>query len=115
MDLKKIQPLRLEWLESTVCKLFCALPKSQFGEHGSKNNPSFKQLMKKDCIGDFWQKPKLLSSFLMSAFHSFLKYPYATTTNSGKVGNTQLQFESPPHGPFFDPSSPLFGFRPILG
>jgi len=55
MDLKKIQPLRLEWLESTVCKHFCALPKSQFGEHGSKNNPSFKQLMKKDCIGDFWQ------------------------------------------------------------
>ena len=32
---------------------------------------------KKDCIGDFWHKLKLQSSFLMTVFHSFLKYLYA--------------------------------------
>jgi len=44
---------------SSVPRLSWALPKSEFGEHASNNNPSLKQLVKKsDCIGDFWQQPR---------------------------------------------------------
>jgi len=49
---------------SAVRSLFWALPKSEFGEHASNNNPSLKQFMKKknkDCIGDFWQQPRSCS------------------------------------------------------
>jgi len=34
---KKLQPLTLEWLESTVSKLFWALLKPEFGEHAWNN------------------------------------------------------------------------------
>jgi len=57
MDLKKIQPLTLEWLESAVPKLFWALPKSAFGENASNNNPSLKQLLKtrkEKIVSGFW-------------------------------------------------------------
>jgi len=58
---------------------------------------------------------KLRSLFLMSAIYSFLKYRYRQTqTSSGKVENLQVQFGSPLHGPFFDPSPPFFRFSFIL-
>jgi len=57
----------LEMARSVVPKLFWARPKSEFGEHASnevrKNN---------DCMSDFGRK--FLSSLLMSAIYSFLKY-----------------------------------------
>jgi len=41
---------------------------------------------------------------------------YATDRqkSSGNVENTQLRFGSPRRDPFFDPSPPLFVFRPIF-
>jgi len=65
-----------------------------------------------DRIGDFGSK--LLSSFLMSAFHSFLKYLRYRQRQTAVTLKKQNRFGSPRHGPFFDPSLPLFGFRPIL-
>jgi len=58
---------------AAVPKLFRAFPKPEFGEHASNNDPSLKQRLKNNgCrpIEDFGSK--LLSLFLMSAFHSFL-------------------------------------------
>jgi len=37
-----------------------------------------------------------------------------TQTSSGNVENIQSRLESPRPDPFFDPSPPLFGFRPIF-
>jgi len=59
---------------------------------------------------------KLLSSFLLLAVYLFLnclcyRRTQRTTSNAE---NTQLQFGSPLRDPFFDPSPPLLGFRPIL-
>jgi len=50
----------------------------------------------------------------MSAICSLLKYRTDRHTSSGSVENTQLRLGSPPRDPFFDPSPPFFGFRPIL-
>ena len=65
-----------------VPRLSWALPKSEFGEHISNNNPSLKQLVKKRKKWLYRlflaAASQLLSSFLMSAFHSFLKCLYAT-------------------------------------
>jgi len=63
-------------------------------------------------VSDFGSK--LLISFLMSAVYSFLKYLSYTQTSSDDVESTQTRFGSPGRDPFFDPSRPLFGFRPIL-
>jgi len=63
-------------------------------------------------VSDFGSK--LLSSFLMSAIYSFLKYLSYTQTSSGDVESTQPRFGSPGRDPVFDPSLPLFGFRPVL-
>jgi len=60
-------------------------------------------------MGDFGSK--FLSSFLMSAIYSFLKYLSYTQTSSGNVENIQPLFGSPRRDPFFDP---LLGFRPIF-
>jgi len=67
---------------------------------------------KNDCMSDFGSK--LLSSFLISARYSFLKYLSYIQTSSGNVKNTQPRFLSPRGDPFFYPSTPLFRFRPIL-
>jgi len=59
---------------------------------------------------------KLLSSFSLSAIHSFLRYVHyrETKTNSGNVENIQPRFRSPRRDPFFQPLRPMFGSRPIL-
>jgi len=40
---KKLQPFEVELLDPAVPKLFWALPKPEFGEHASNNDPSPKQ------------------------------------------------------------------------
>jgi len=73
MDFKTLLTAYARMAKSAVPKLFWALPKSEFGENASHNDPSLKHYGKNnDRISDFGSK--LLSSFLMSAFHSFLKY-----------------------------------------
>jgi len=57
---------------------------------------------------------KLLSSFLMPAIYSFLKYLSYPQTISCNFENTQPRFGSPQRDSFFGPSRPLFGFRRIL-
>jgi len=59
---------------------------------------------------------KLLSSFLMSAIYTFLKYLHykLTQASSGNVENLQLWLGSPLHDPFFNPSAAFFGFGSIL-
>jgi len=63
-------------------------------------------------MGDFGSK--LLSSFLVSAIYSFLKYLNYTQASSDNVENTQSRFGSPRRNPLFNPSPLLFGFRPII-
>jgi len=59
---------------------------------------------------------KLLSSFLMLAIYSFLKYlRYTQTqTSSGNVEKIHRRFGSPLRDQVFDPSPPFFGFLSIL-
>jgi len=58
---------------------------------------------------------KLLSLFLMLAIYLLNKCLYRRTQRiRSNVENTQLQFGLLLRDPFFDPSPPLFGFRPIL-
>ena len=51
---------------------------------------------------------KLLSSFVMSAFYSFLKCLSNTQTSSGE--NKRPWFGSPKRDPFFDPRDACSGF-----
>jgi len=59
---------------------------------------------------------KFLSYFSPSAIYSFLKSirHRQAKTSSGDSENIQPRFGSPRRDPFFDPSRPLFGSRPIL-
>ena len=59
---------------------------------------------------------KLLSSLSKPEVYSSLKYLYATERHrqAGDVENTQFSFGAPRRDPFFDPSRPLFGSRPVL-
>ena len=59
---------------------------------------------------------KLLSSILMLAIYLLLKCLYRWTQRSrSNVENTQLQLGLLLRDLFFDPSPPLFGFRPYFG
>jgi len=50
MDFKNVLTACARMARSAVPKLFWALPKSEFGENASHNDPSLKHIMKKMMI-----------------------------------------------------------------
>jgi len=103
MDSKKdFQPLSSQTFLSMTQLLVCWTPR----------DPSLKQRMKKIMILWMIFGSKLLSSFLMLAIYSFIKYLRyrQTQTSSGNVENIHRKFGSPLRDPFFDPSPPFSGF-----
>ena len=50
MDFKNVSIAYARMARSEVPKLFWALPKSEFGENASRNDPSLKYIMKKIMI-----------------------------------------------------------------
>jgi len=67
----------LEWVDQQCPNFFERYPNLSLVNTLQTTTQASNNLRKKDCIGYFWQQPKPLSSFLMSAFHSFLNYLYA--------------------------------------
>jgi len=97
------------WLAGMRCK-------SGFGEHASNNNPSHKQLMEKTMIVSVIFGSKLLSSFLMSAFHSFFTYRRCRqkqTVVTLKIHNSGLDRLGTDH--FVTLSHPCLGFDRYFG
>jgi len=102
---------RMAWL--AVTKQFRARHKSEFGEHLATQASNNVWKNKKAMIVSIIFGNKLLSSFLMSAICSFLKYLCyrQTKTSSGNVDIAQLRFGSPRRYPFLTLRRPHWGLN----